>query len=641
MLGRLALRNVKRQVGNYLIYFMTVAFTVAMLFAVSNIICSDQLLRLTAVNEELYGMLAGIVILISAVVAFVLSYAMSFMLRLRKREFGTYLTLGMTRRDILAVFLSETAIIGVFSLAAGLLIGLFAYQGLSMLMMKLLEVRIELAAYSSMGLLMTVVLVVGIFFLASLVSAFYLKRTSIQTLLHGEKRTREIRHPLGWFLVMILSFAVCTGGIFLISREISADSESLEQIGNMVFLCAVSLILFHVGLARSLIHFLLRRKGLCSRGSAVFVLRSLSGMLGVNSVMLGFLAFLLTFAVLGINAAFIQRISQEESLKKKYPYDVVYAAGQNEETIKTSEAEALIRKYTDIKSKFSYCAYTTGRGDFYGCTQWAGYIGLTDSFVKLSDFNALIVPLGYEPVSLSDEYMIVPSTSKAEKGRWEGFVFEQNGRRYRLNSVCSDYPSFSYVYFFIVVPDEAVEGMEVQTEYIVYDTEDNPYDAVSLKEELTYESSGWKRCDYSLREYGRQEENSTNAFLVTGALFVAVVFLFMAMAILALKILSGLDEDKRRYGILNRIGTGYQEQSRTLFAQTFGFFMLPFVVPLLMNIPVAVIGRQIAQEAAMVALKPQITTIAVATAAVMAAVYLLYYTAAYQIARRAVVRQEI
>ena len=46
MLSKLALRNVKRQVGNYLIYFMTVSFTVAMLFAISNVIFSENLTEL-------------------------------------------------------------------------------------------------------------------------------------------------------------------------------------------------------------------------------------------------------------------------------------------------------------------------------------------------------------------------------------------------------------------------------------------------------------------------------------------------------------------------------------------------------------------------------------------------------------------
>ncbi len=105
----------------------------------------------------------GIVIFISAIVAFVLSYATSFMLKLRKREFGTYLTLGMTRRNILIIFLSETSIIGLLALGMGLVIGLFIYQGLSALMMRLLEMKFTLSVYSPAGLMLTIGLVAGIF----------------------------------------------------------------------------------------------------------------------------------------------------------------------------------------------------------------------------------------------------------------------------------------------------------------------------------------------------------------------------------------------------------------------------------------------------------------------------------------------
>ena len=48
---------------------------------------------------------------VSLVTSFVLSYATSFMLRLRKKEFGMYLTLGMTRKDIQGLFAGETLIL--------------------------------------------------------------------------------------------------------------------------------------------------------------------------------------------------------------------------------------------------------------------------------------------------------------------------------------------------------------------------------------------------------------------------------------------------------------------------------------------------------------------------------------------------
>ena len=61
---------------------------------------------------------------------------------------------------------------------------------------------------------------------------------------------------------------------------------------------------------------------------------------------------------------------------------------------------------------------------------------------------------------------------------------------------------------------------------------------------------------FEIREYARQEENNVSAILVVGALFASVVFLLLAMAILALKTLSALGEDKRRYEILFRLGAG-------------------------------------------------------------------------------------
>lgn len=644
MLFKLALRNVRRQIGNYLIYFMTVAFMVAMLFSVSNIIFSENLQQLTAVRDEIYHALTGVVIVISAIVAFVLSYATSFMLKLRKREFGTYLTLGMTRRNILSIFLSETVIIGGLALGAGLIMGLFIYQGLTALMMNLLEMQFTLSAYSCTGLLMTIALVAGIFLVASMTSAVYLKRVSIYDLLHGNKKKREIKHPTVWFLITLLSLTLIIGSIFFIRWEVgkgfATGDDVFSQIVNAVMLFSAALILFHMGLARSLIHLFIRKKRFCSSGSNMFVLRSLSDTLGSNSVMLGFLAFLLTFAVIGTNAALIQKTTQEESLSRNYPYDVIYAAnGQVGDGIPIDEAEVIIEKYVGIKSRFSYCDYTSGRNDFYGRTEWSES-GLTDNFVCLSDFNALIEPLGYKAVTLSDECMVVASEPKVETFDWNGFSFEQNGKLYKLKGVYSDYPIFfSYAYFCVVVPDEAAEGMKVQTQYVVYDTEDGPYDAAALKEELTYESSFGDRewCDYNLREYGRQEENSINAFLVIAALFMAVVFLFMGLAILALKTLSGLADDRGRYGILYHLGLGEKEQKRTLFHQTFSFFMLPFALPLLMNIPTALICRQILQSAGMGALMPQIGIITCTTAAVMTALYLLYYAAAYQIAKSAVV----
>lgn len=59
-----------------------------------------------------------------------------------------------------------------------------------------------------------------------------------------------------------------------------------------------------------------------------------------------------------------------------------------------------------------------------------------------------------------------------------------------------------------------------------------------------------EQCDFLIKEVIRRQRLSSNAILVIGALFVAVVFLLMAMVILALKPLSVLADDKQRYSVL-------------------------------------------------------------------------------------------
>lgn len=130
MFFRLALRNIKRQAKNALIYFLTISFIVALLFSACNMIFSESILVLASAGQ-FRGGLIGLIALISAIVAFVLSYATSFLLKLRKREFGTYLILGMTRKNISVLFLSEITAICLGALALGLPLGLFVYQGLS------------------------------------------------------------------------------------------------------------------------------------------------------------------------------------------------------------------------------------------------------------------------------------------------------------------------------------------------------------------------------------------------------------------------------------------------------------------------------------------------------------------------------
>lgn len=656
MLTKLAARNVKRQIGNYLIYFITVTLTVSLMFAMNNIIYSEQLMQI-AQDTGMVESLIGISVVVAVIVAFVLGYATSFMLKLRKREFGTYLTMGMTRGNILSIFILETLIMGVVALALGIVLGLFIYQGMMAVLSKLMEMEIAIASYSFEGLILTIVLVLGIFALSSATSAVYLKKVSIYDLIHGSRKvSKKVKHPAFWFFVTILSFL---GIIFCcILFQTTMDNaiygrDSGTAVINVLFALAATIVFFHIGLARSMVNLLLKNnREFCARGTNTFILRQLSAKLGSNSVMAGILAFLISFAVIGANVSFVQKVSERVTLDAGYPFDIraSFNPGENP-PIGIEEGKKIISEFSEIESVLSYKTYTNGKSYLHGFTQWSGegYSGLTDTFMSESDFNAAMKALGKEPVNLEGGFKIISDIAAAGKTDFSGASLENNGLKLGFKGIIENVPRLVFVYFVAIVPDDFIKGMEVENAFYGMDLKNERYDAEALYERLSYEeameySSGEEggevntvnvsQCDYSLKEYSRIQGNATSAILIIGSIYAAIVFIFMAIAILALKTLAGITEDKQRYKILYRLGADRTMQNQALFRQIVSFFILPFVVPVLMSIPAGYTCGRIMGITGHGESSAEVYITAAAIALVIIAIYLLYLLATYLIAKR-------
>lgn len=127
MLVKLAYGNVRRSARDFSVYFMTLAFAACLLY--SFLASTDYLLALdlTPDQREAFakagGVLQAFAIFIDVIFCFLLAYANMFLLRRRKREFGTYLLLGMARNQVALVLIAEIAVTAVASLACGLILG--------------------------------------------------------------------------------------------------------------------------------------------------------------------------------------------------------------------------------------------------------------------------------------------------------------------------------------------------------------------------------------------------------------------------------------------------------------------------------------------------------------------------------------
>jgi putative ABC transport system permease protein len=104
MLFKLALKNMQKSVKDYAIYFFTLVFAVAMFYTFNSL---DAQTSMSALNESSMTTIKQVVtiinylsVFVAIVLGFLIVYANNFLIKRRKKEFGLYLTLGMSKRKV-------------------------------------------------------------------------------------------------------------------------------------------------------------------------------------------------------------------------------------------------------------------------------------------------------------------------------------------------------------------------------------------------------------------------------------------------------------------------------------------------------------------------------------------------------------
>ena len=143
MLFKLSIRNMKKSFKDYAIYFLTLVLGIAIFYMFNSLDSQEAMLQVSQSTRDMIQLmiqLLGMVsVFIAIVLGFLIVYANNFLVKRRKKEFGIYMLLGMGRRQISAIILLETILIGILSLVVGLFIGIFASQFMSVLVAKLFE----------------------------------------------------------------------------------------------------------------------------------------------------------------------------------------------------------------------------------------------------------------------------------------------------------------------------------------------------------------------------------------------------------------------------------------------------------------------------------------------------------------------
>lgn len=302
---KLALRNVRRSVRDYAIYFITLLFGVAVFYAF-NSIGSQQVLfdlksaasaRMFESTSQLLGMFSGVVV---CVLGFLILYANQFLIRRRKREFGTYLVLGMSPGHVSRIVLYETALVGLASLAVGLMCGILLAQGLSFATAALFGTTMAnyQFVFSPDAFVATLLCFVGIYVVVALFNTITVSRQKLITLLHADEQNQRARVRNPWvclvvFLVSLGILAYAYGQLIENGMVMLDDPRFLRATVGML----VGTLLFFWSLAGFVIAVITRLRGVYLRGLRMFTVRQVASKVNTAFLSLWAVCVLLFFSI--------------------------------------------------------------------------------------------------------------------------------------------------------------------------------------------------------------------------------------------------------------------------------------------------------------------------------------------------------
>ena len=91
MLRKLAIRNAKRSIKDYLVYLITVIMSFSLIIAFNLIVYSKDVRELSSMMMNFRLAVIEVSVLVVFVIGWLINYTMKFMLSKRSKEFGTYI----------------------------------------------------------------------------------------------------------------------------------------------------------------------------------------------------------------------------------------------------------------------------------------------------------------------------------------------------------------------------------------------------------------------------------------------------------------------------------------------------------------------------------------------------------------------
>lgn len=606
MYAKLALRNIRRSLRDYIIYFVTLMLTASLMIAFLALGFSSDILAMT---ENMSMLTHGILILsmlIAFISSFIVGYAIRFMLNQRKKEFAIYELMGMEVKTVRNLFLLENGVIGGAAFLLGTLIGTGLSGVLNQLVQNIFEIphRYQIL-FSFRAWMVTLFFFVLMFGFGMLRAAKIIRRQRIIDLLYDSKKNE----PLGRFslnrgiLTCLFALVTMAIGVLLLKKglHIQTNKALLYGIGACLMILA-SVYKLHLHLPLLLHQFAKQKPHWKYRKETLFSLGQIGRRVQSSGRTMAVVSILLTLSLTTMFIGLTMGAGYKANMEAYYPYDVGVAIDAPLTKDSMDAVYSYVEEQCKIEDSVTYYLYAVPNEAIEALT--------------LSDYNHLRTILGLSPVSMNDnEFLVHCDTWNYMEGIQQGLAQQPNitlnGQTLTpaetpiLTEPMEQYRMAGTKGYVLVLPDKVAFQLPGEKIRLVMRLTNGGYPELKNELKQFLNSSNWQPCLQSGQKLPSKVTlgvtvkawgvaNSLTGFTTISfcGLYLSIIFIILSCSVLAFEQLSAIDQNKKNYAIIDRLGIPRQAQCSLMRKELSAVFMIPLFFPVLLTI-LLMIGTQV------------------------------------------------
>lgn len=608
MYFKLALKNVKKSYKDFLIYFLTLAFSVCLFYTFNSFQAQQAVLNLNKVQSEIVDSISIIMGLlsnfVSVVLAFLILYANSFLIKRRKREFGLYMLLGMPKQQISKVLVYETLLIGLISLAAGIALGLLISQLLTVLTASMFTVKLNYHfVFSLDSTLITIFAFAVIFFIVMIFNALIINRYKLIDLITAGHRNEKPRVRNLWVSVLIFLVSLALLG-YAYYTAIDKGMMFIETLTPIILAGSVGTVLFFLSLSGFLLKFIQTSKHLYYRKLNMFVLRQINSKINSNFLSMSVVCIMLLLSIGALSTGITLRNTINDSTEATIPFNYTGVSSIHEvitDLVQDAKDDSRIKNQMVINGYQDPDLNADSLVPYSKPMQKLSPENLNSTpldIYKLSEFNRKRELTGKPKLKLkaNEAYLFTsldsltdyvdPILGKNAVVKLYGKDITITNKTYELEQLGTSQAGYNFT--------SASIGLVVDDSYIPASAEPvNSIWNVNLNKGVSEKKFADEMADKMFARHAEKQDmgsshlsNQTRSGVLQDAvgtsvlftyigLYLGIVFLVASAVILALQQLSEAEDSHHRYQILKKIGAEKRMLNQSVLMQIGIYFIMP------------------------------------------------------------------